>query len=54
MREEVWDLYRLALDRFGRRPTLIEWDVDLPPLRELLAEARKAQTLLEDAHAYAA
>jgi uncharacterized protein (UPF0276 family) len=40
--EPVWDLYRYTLRRFGRRPTLIEWDNDLPALRTLLAEAARA------------
>ncbi|MBC7453854.1 MAG: DUF692 family protein [Massilia sp.] len=39
----VWALYRAALERFGRVPTLIEWDTDIPPLDVLLGEARKAQ-----------
>jgi len=51
---EVWLLYRLAVDRFSRVPTLIEWDSDLPALEVLLDEARKADTILEDAHALAA
>ncbi|HTO12751.1 MAG TPA: DUF692 domain-containing protein [Candidatus Binatia bacterium] len=38
----VWDLYARALDRFGARPTLIEWDTDVPPLPVLLAEAAEA------------
>jgi uncharacterized protein len=38
----VWALYREALIRFGCRPTLIEWDADLPPLDMLLSEAAKA------------
>lgn len=38
----VWALYREALTRFGCRPTLIEWDADLPPLDTLLSEAAKA------------
>jgi uncharacterized protein (UPF0276 family) len=38
----VWALYREALARFGCRPTLIEWDADLPPLDTLLSEAAKA------------
>lgn len=47
----VWQLYERALRRFGRPlPTLIEWDADIPPLAELLAEAQKAQTLLEAIH----
>jgi uncharacterized protein (UPF0276 family) len=41
----VWALYRAALERFGRLPTLIEWDTDIPPLDELLGEARKAESI---------
>jgi uncharacterized protein len=54
--DEVWKLYRLALQRFGRVPTLIEWDTDIPPLDVLLAEADKARALLqpETCHADAA
>jgi hypothetical protein len=40
--EEVWALYGRALARFGRRPTLVEWDTDLPALDVLLAEASRA------------
>jgi uncharacterized protein (UPF0276 family) len=43
--EPVWALYRAALARFGRVPTLVEWDTDIPPLEDLLAEARKADTM---------
>ena len=45
----VWALYRRALERFGARPTLIEWDTDIPPLATLLAEAATAQAMLEEA-----
>lgn len=38
----VWALYEAALQRFGRVPTLIEWDTDLPALDVLLGEARRA------------
>lgn len=43
----VWALYRAALERLGPRPTLIEWDTDIPPLDTLLAEAVRADALLE-------
>jgi uncharacterized protein (UPF0276 family) len=43
--EPVWELYRAALARFGRVPTLVEWDTDIPPLERLLAEARKADMM---------
>jgi uncharacterized protein (UPF0276 family) len=44
----VWNLYGEALSRLGPVPTLIEWDTELPPLEVLLAEARKAQEILEE------
>ncbi|RZA33249.1 MAG: DUF692 family protein, partial [Lysobacteraceae bacterium] len=46
--EPVWDLYRAALQCFGRVPSLVEWDADLPPLDGLLAEAAKAEAIACD------
>jgi uncharacterized protein len=46
---EVWTLYREALARFGPRPTLIEWDNNVPPLPVLLDEAIHAGSILHDA-----
>ncbi|MDF0607188.1 DUF692 domain-containing protein [Neisseriaceae bacterium TC5R-5] len=43
----VWQLYQQAIKQFGKRPTLIEWDIDIPALAVLQAEAAKAQQLLE-------
>ncbi|TCO80575.1 hypothetical protein EV699_11353 [Plasticicumulans lactativorans] len=43
----VWTLYAEAIARFGPRPTLIEWDSALPPLDVLLAEAARADAVLE-------
>lgn len=43
----VWQLYESALARFGPTPSLIEWDADLPPLVTLLAEAAKAEQILQ-------
>ena len=51
---QVWVLYRQALARFGPRPTLIEWDTNVPPLDVLLAEAAHAAELLENLDAVAA
>lgn len=45
--DAVWSLYAEAIARFGQRPTLIEWDADLPTLDVLIAEAEKAQQLLD-------
>jgi uncharacterized protein (UPF0276 family) len=49
--EAVWALYAQVLQRIGPRPTLIEWDAELPPLPTLVAEAHKAAALMEDTHA---
>ncbi len=46
---EVWTLYEEALVRFGSRPTLIEWDNNIPALAVLLEEATHAGALLQHA-----
>ncbi len=43
---EVWALYEDAVARFGPRPTLIEWDNNVPPLAVLLEEAAHAELIL--------
>ncbi len=43
---EVWALYADALERFGPRPTLVEWDAALPPLDTLLEECRRAEGIM--------
>jgi len=43
--DPVWSLYRDALERCGRVPTLIEWDANVPGLEVLLAEARRAEAI---------
>jgi len=40
--DNVWQVYRHALQRLGPRPTLIEWDTGLPTLEVLLDEAAQA------------
>ena len=50
----VWQVFRHALARLGPRPTLVEWDTDLPAPAVLLAEAAKAEALLQAAAAGAA
>ncbi len=47
---DVWALYAQVVARFGRVPTLIEWDSDLPELEVLIDEARHAQRLMEVEH----
>ncbi len=42
---EVWDLYRIALGRFGPVSTIIERDDNIPPLAELVEEMEQARTI---------
>lgn len=44
--DPVWALYAHVIARGGPRPTLIEWDTDVPPLPVLLAEAARASAIL--------
>ncbi len=44
--EGVWDLYQQALIQFGPIPTMIEWDDNIPPLKELLSELDKAREIV--------
>lgn len=44
--QEVWGLYRWAIHRFGSRPTLIEWDTNMPPLSVLVDQAKQADAIL--------
>ena len=51
---EVWELYERVLQHIGPRPTLIEWDSDIPALAVLMGEAAKAQQRMEDVRVCAA
>ena len=42
----VWELFEHVVRRFGARPTLLEWDTDVPALDVLLNEATLAQRYL--------
>lgn len=48
--DDVWALYRDTIARLGPIPTLIEWDSDLPALATLVAEAARAEHILEACH----
>ena len=45
--DPVWSLLDDTLARSGPRPLLIEWDNDVPDWPTLRAEARRAETVLE-------
>jgi len=41
----VWELYRFAVQRFGRVSSLIEWDDKIPEFDEVCAEAERARAI---------
>lgn len=45
--EEVWALYERTIMLGGPRPTLIEWDNDVPDFSELLDQAGQAEAIME-------
>jgi uncharacterized protein len=48
VRPEVWRLYEHALGRFGRVPTLIEWDDNIPEFEVLAATANEARSRCDE------
>ncbi|WP_413113041.1 DUF692 domain-containing protein [Thaumasiovibrio sp. DFM-14] len=52
--DPVWALYRRWLQQHSAKHgiplTLIEWDLDIPPLATLLGEAQKAQAIIAEVH----
>ena len=42
----VWELYKIAMELTGGVATLLEWDADIPPYEELVAELMKAKAVL--------
>ena len=44
--EPAWKLHAHALRRFGPKPTMIEWDNDIPPFATIMAEAATADAAL--------
>jgi uncharacterized protein len=51
--QDVWALYQWAIHHFGPRPTLIEWDTNLPQLSLLVEQATRADAILGGCHAAA-
>jgi uncharacterized protein (UPF0276 family) len=47
--DPVWDLYAHVIAKAGPRPTLIEWDNDVPDWPVLAAEAARALRVMEPA-----
>ncbi|MEQ5787937.1 DUF692 domain-containing protein [Erythrobacter sp. NFXS35] len=45
--DATWRLFERFVQRAGARPTLIEWDTDVPAFDVLLAEAAKADAIMQ-------
>jgi len=52
--DPVWALYAYALARTGPKPTLIEWDNDVPDWQVLFAEAKRADAVIAGTRSAAA
>ncbi len=46
--EEVWDLYDFTLSHLGNRPTLIEWDANIPHWDILYNQAKIADHAMQE------
>ena len=46
--DEVWDLYRQAIETFGPVSTMIECDDNIPPLAELVDELNHARAIARE------
>lgn len=51
---EVWEVFSSYIEQVGQKPTLIEWDSNLPELKVLLGEAARADTILNRYKEFAA
>jgi len=51
---EVWHLYEYALNKIGNRPTLIEWDSNIPKWDILYNQAMLADNIMTDKFAISA
>ena len=48
--DTVWDLFARSVVRFGPKPTIVEWDSAIPPLKTLFEEARRARRVVTVAY----
>lgn len=44
--DPVWTLFEHTIKRAGQKPTLIEWDTDVPDWKTLAAEAQRAADII--------
>lgn len=45
--DQVWELFRFVIERTGPKPTIIEWDNNLPHWQDLCLEADKARRITD-------
>ena len=43
--QNVWELYKRFTKNFGKVPTLIEWDHEIPEFSVLFGEGKKAEKI---------
>lgn len=48
---DVWDLFKKTIAIMGTKPTIIEWDADLPALQTLYDEATYAEKIMREINA---
>jgi uncharacterized protein (UPF0276 family) len=46
--DEVWELYRYAIEKIGSVSTLVEWDGNIPTWDRLAEEAARARTIRDE------
>lgn len=51
-KQEVWNLYEYAINRFGKIYSLLEWDAKIPNISELINEAQRAEYYLNKVGQY--
>jgi len=46
--EDVWSLYRRAISLWGAKPTLVEWDTNVPEFSVLMEQALQARMAMNE------
>ncbi len=46
----VWELYRETIKLLGRKPTIVEWDDNIPSIDTLFLEAQRAETIMRESY----
>jgi uncharacterized protein (UPF0276 family) len=46
----VWELYRETIKLLGCKPTIVEWDDNIPSIDTLFLEAQRAETIMRESY----